>query len=46
MSGLVNSELDGNLSGDIHILQNQKVKSALVDTGANAILGVLTWLGV
>ena len=38
MSGLVNSELDGNLSGDIHILQNQRVKSALVDTGANAIL--------
>ena len=38
MSGLVNSKLDGNLSGDVHILQNQKVKSALVDTRANAIL--------
>ena len=38
MSGLNGGELDGDLSGDVHILQKQKINSALVDTGANAIL--------
>jgi site-specific DNA-cytosine methylase len=38
ISGLVGNQLDGNLSGDVHIRQQQKIKSALVDTGANATL--------
>ena len=38
MSGLNGGELDGDLSGDVHILQKQKINSALVNTGANAIL--------
>ena len=38
MSGLVGNLLDVNLSGDVHIRQQQKIESALVDTGANATL--------